>query len=407
MGMLFKLAFRNILRQRRRSILTALSMSGGYLLCAFSFSLLDGSYNNIINIFTLDHTGHVQIHKGNYLRRPKIHLTIDEPTQISRLLDQDPEVMSHTLRVFAPALAYSDKHNAPAQVIGVDLEREKTTSRLAQKVTDGEFITSTANPDGYYSAMIGAGIANALKIGVNDEIILISQGADGSIANDIYLVGGIIGNRNSLDKANVFLPLGAAQEFLSMPGQVHEVAMVLENESKAQTYAADLQRELTDLTVSPWQEVESSFYKTMESDKKSNHATLGIVIFIVFIGVLNTVLMSVLERTREFGVLKAIGSRPITIASLITLETVTLSIISIAIGFVLSLPLIAWFSEYGISLSEPVDLGGIAFDSLKGEMSLFVFGTPMLLILGFAIAVSIPPGIRAAGIAPTKAMGSH
>jgi putative ABC transport system permease protein len=163
---------------------------------------------------------------------------------------------------------------------------------------------------------------------------------------------------------------------------------------------------LPDLTINPWPEVEATFYQSMQADKRGNRFTLLIVVFIVFIGVLNTVLMSVLERTREFGVLKAIGSRPSTIASLILFETMMLAGISIVIGGLLATPVIAWFAWRGIALPEPIDMGGIAFGFMTGEFSLAVFAWPALVVLLFAAAVSIPPGIRATRIAPTQAMGS-
>ena len=405
--LLLKLAIRNIFRQRRRSLLTALSMSGGYVLCAIAFSVSEGSYNNAIRFFTLDHTGHVQIHKGNYLRRPRLHKTIDDPAALSETLDNNDNIEHHTLRVFAPALAYSDTDNTQVNVIGVDPTREKRTSRLAKKVTSGNYISDKVNPDSYYSAMIGTGIATSLNISIGDELILISQGADGSVANDIYIVGAIVGNKDSLDKSSVFLPLDAAQEFLSMQGKIHEVAILLKDESKSREFAASLQKQLPELSIDPWQIVEETFYMTMQADQQGMQAMLFIIIFIVFIGVLNTVLMSVLERTREFGVLKAIGTRPKTIVSLITLETALLSMMSFFVGLVFAIPIIAWFAFVGIELPEPVDFGGVQLRFFTGEISTYVFATPLAWIMFFALLVCIPAGIRAGRILPTQAMGSH
>ncbi|MBT3530408.1 MAG: ABC transporter permease [Gammaproteobacteria bacterium] len=404
--LLLKLAFRNIFRQRRRSLLTAISMAGGYILCTFSFSLSEGSYNNAISFFTLDHTGHVQIHKEDYLQRPKIHKTIDDPEQLSEILDSREDIAAHTLRVFAPGIAYSDTDNSPAQIIGVDLERERTTSTLEQKVSSGSYIGSDLDSDGYYSAMIGAGLANSLNIGLGDELILISQGADGSVANDIYIVNGIIGNRDSPDRNTVFLPLVAAQEFLSMYGRVHEVSILLNDEGDSRSEASLLQEELQDLSVAPWQVVESTFYQSMQTDKQGNNFSMGVIVFLVFVGVLNTVLMSVLERTREFGVLKAIGSRPTKIALMITLETGLLASLSVLMGLLISLPLIGWFTAVGFELAQPMDVGGIVMSHMTGEMSFYVFAIPLALIVLFALLISIPTGIRAARISPTEAMRS-
>lgn len=407
MSLIFRLAFRNIFRQRRRSILTALSIGGGYLLCALSLSLLEGSYNNLINLFTLSNTGHIQIHKEDYLDRPKVHKTISEPEQIAALLTNHIDVRQFSFRIYSPALAYSDAGNQPAQVKGIDLAREKNTTLIADKVVKGEYISPEPDADGYYQAMIGTGIADGLKIDLGDELVVISQGADGSVANDIYVVGAVIGNKDSIERNQIILPLAAAQEFLSMYGQVHEVALILDEYQDAPAVASDLQNELPELNVSSWQEVEETFYKSMQSDKQGNQTMMGIILFIVFIGVLNTVLMTVLERTREFGVLKAIGSEPRTILLMVCLETGMLAVLSIAAAFVVSVPMVYWFANMGFELSEPIDMGGILFSAFKGEISFPVFFIPAIVLLVFALAVSIPPGMRAARISPTQAMSSH
>jgi putative ABC transport system permease protein len=403
----FQIAFRNILRQKRRSLLTGLSMTGGYVLFVFGYSLLEGSYGNIIDIFTLDSTGHIQIHKDDYLDRPKVYKTIQNREQIQVALADSPKIKSFTPRVFSPALAYAGDRTAPSQIIGIDPELEPTVSRLLQKVAKGTYFSTSPNPDGYYEAMIGRGLHIRLKLNVGDEIVLISSGADGSIANDIFVVSAIIGNKTSFDRMAVYLPLNAAQEFLSLGNDVHEYVLLVNSKDDNEAIANELSAQLTEVTVSPWQEVEATFYRTMQADKQGNYFTMGLITFIVFIGVLNTVLMSVLERTREFGVLRAIGSRPMQLVRLITLETFLLAFISVILGFLLILPIIYWSAEVGMLLPEPIDMGGITFQHLRGEMSARIFWIPMAFILATAVLISIPPGLRAARILPKEAMGSH
>ncbi len=402
-----RLAYRNIFRQRRRSLLTALSMTGGYMLFVFSFSLLEGSYGNMIEIFTLDNTGHVQIHKEDYLDKPKIYKSIQNRQLVEQALSDHQMVTAYTPRVFSPVLAYAGDKTYPAKVIGVDTKTEPTVSRLAQKVSGGEYFSSDLNEEGYFEAMIGKGLANSLKIGLGDEIVLISQGADGSIANDLYLVSAIIGNKTSFDRMAVYLPLAAAQEFLSMGNDVHEYALLVNDPRSNEDVAEALAVALPDLTVSPWQKVEATFYRTMQSDKQGNHFMMGLIVFIVFVGVLNTVLMSVLERTREFGVMRAIGGRSFQLIKLITLETTLLASFSVVLGLILVFPLIYWVTHVGFLLPEPIDMSGIMFQHLKGELSPRVFLIPMVFVLATAILVSIPPGLRAAHILPKEALGSQ
>lgn len=402
--LLLKLALRNVLRQQRRSALTCLTIAGGYVLCALSFSLVDGSYSNVIEIFTEDETGHIQIHSGNYLDKPKVHLTIDDPETVEATLSSAAIVSSFAPRIYTPALAYADDEHSPAQVIGVDPAAEARTSRLRQKITAGEWLDTMTNNDGLAGALIGASIAASLEIGIGDEIVLISQGADGSIANDLYRVVGIVGDRRSPERGNVYLPLPAAQTFLTLQGRVHEYAVILDDIDASRETARRLAERLPDLTVSPWQVARATFYNSMQADKKGNTFTLSIILFIVFIGVLNTVLMSVLERTREFGVLKAIGSRPSLIASLIVLETSILSAASLVVGIIVALPVMIWFTVVGIEMPEPIDMGGVQFSAITGGLSLAIMIKPVFIIFGYAIAVSLVPGIHAARVTPIEAM---
>lgn len=402
-----RLAFRNILRQRRRSILTALSMAGGYMLFVFSISLLEGSWSNVVDIFTLDQTGHVQIHKDDYAKRPKIYKTIRDRDTVEETLNANEEITGWAPRVYSAALAYGSDKTSPAKIFGIDPQREPTVTRIKQKVTGGTYFDERPDADGYYKAMIGRGLARTLHLEIGDELVLISSGADGSIANDIFIISGIIGNTTSFDRLGVYLPINVAQMFLSTGADVHEYALLAADKHANEVLAKNLQTQLSNLKVSPWQEIEATFYRTMQSDKQGNHFTMGLIVFIVFIGVLNTVLMSVLERTREFGVLKSIGARPFDLVKLIFIETVMLATLSVAAGFLLILPVIIWFTEVGLQLDMTVDMGGVVFDTMKGEISTYVFVMPLAFMLLTAAVISIPPGLRAARILPRVALGSH
>ena len=382
-------------------------MTGGYMLFVFSISLLEGSWGNAVDIFTLDHTGHIQIHKDDYVDRPKIYKTLQQLPEIEIALSSNEDVTGFTTRVFSPGLAYSDDKTAPAQIIGIEPDREPQVSRILQKVTQGTYFDAQPDANGYFKAMIGHGLASNLKLAVGDEIVLISQGADGSIANDIFLISAVIGNKTAFDRMAVYLPLTAAQEYLSLGSDVHEYAMLVDNKNRNERIANDLQLALPDVNVSPWQVVEATFYRTMQSDKQGNHFTMGLITFIVFIGVLNTVLMSVLERTREFGVLRAIGSRPFGLVRLILLETLMLAGLSVTVGLILMIPVALWFTEVGLLLPDPVDMAGVQFQHLKGEFSPYVFFMPMAFILATSVFISIFPAVRVARILPRDALGSH
>lgn len=162
--LIVKLAFRNILRNCRRSILTLLSMGGGFFLLCLTLSMSEGSYANIINVFTQDHTGHVQIHQGNYLERPSLYKTINHADALISELEQQTSVIAVAPRIYAPSLAYGKNKAFPAQVIGIDQQREARTTRLEDKVNQGNYLNNQLSEDGYYSAMIGYSLAKNLQL---------------------------------------------------------------------------------------------------------------------------------------------------------------------------------------------------------------------------------------------------
>jgi len=408
--LILKLAFRNILRNRRRSLLTLLSMGGGFFLLCLTLSMSEGSYSNIINIFTQDHTGHVQIHRGNYLERPSLYKTIPHANKLISKLEQQEDVIGVAPRIYGPSLAYGKNKTFPAQVIGIDPQREAQTTRLENKIKTGRYLTNQRSNEGYFPAMIGFSLAKNLQLNIGDELVLISQGIDGSIANDIFEITAIVGDASSYERMNVYIGLSAMREFLSMQvgekSQVHELAIILASQNQARGFALKTQQQLgnSDLSVQPWQVVESSFYNSMQADKKGSYVSMGIIIFIVSIGVLNTILMGTLERTREFGVLKAIGTRPLAVFNLIMLESFVLAIVSCIIGLVLALPVCIWLASSGIPMPEPIDMGGIIFDTMLGEVSWFVVLLPSIVVISSTLLVSFIPAIRAAKISPLKAL---
>ena len=241
--------------------MTALSMAGGYMLFVFSMSLLEGSWSNVVDIFTLDHTGHIQVHKDDYAKRPKIHKTIENPAVVETTLKNHEDVTGWAPRVYSSALAYGGNKTSIAQIFGIDPELEPTVTRILQKVSAGQYFSAQPNADGYFPAMIGRGLANSLRLDVGDEIVLISSGADGSIANDIFIITAIIGNTTSFDRLGVFLPLTVAQEFLSIGDEVHEFALLARNKHDNEELAVALQSLMPSLKVSPWQQIEATFFQ--------------------------------------------------------------------------------------------------------------------------------------------------
>jgi ABC-type lipoprotein release transport system permease subunit len=402
---LIKIAFRNIFRHKKRSALTGLMMAGGCFLFAVFIGMVDGTYGNLIDMFTRDHTGHIQIHKKGYLDKPSIYKTLNGPDPIGAKIDSVAHIQSWAPRVYTPALAFAGKKTTGVQLTGIDPPKEERTTRIRHKVDRGRFISATPLNE----VVIGDGLARVLKVDLGGEIAFIAQGADGSIANGLFTVVGITGkSEGAIGSSTCYTHINSLQKFLSLGGRVHEIAVVLMDESKT-IRVTDLIREALDdplLEVDPWQVVESQFYRAMQADIKGNWYSIMVFTIIIAVGVLNTILMILLERTREFGVLKALGTRPFQIFLLIVLETACLAVLSIIIGTAAGIFANWMLSVYGITYSTPIEYGGVVFDRLTAKITSRSLVLPALIIFSTAILVSILPAIRAARIIPVKAMRS-
>jgi len=397
-----KLAIRNLLRQGRRTLFTGLSMLVGFVLASFFIGWADGTYNNIIDGFTRNRLGHIQIHKRGYLDDPSLYKTIEDPGAVTGQIEATAHIDSWTPRIYAAGLASVSEQSAGARVIGIDPEREDRTTGIAGKLGEGKFFTGLSN-----QAIIGQTLATVLKAGIGDQLIIVSQGADGSIANDIYDIIALIDTGDpGLNRSGIYISLTDAQDLFVLPGQVHEIALTVDNLNHVEAATADLQRRLanSELEVDPWQVFASEFYKAMQADKNGMYLSLLVVVIVVAITILNTVLMSVLERQKEYGVLRAIGTRPGRIVGMVITETTLLAAASIVLGSILGFLLNWYFSRHGIALANPIEWGSMQFRYMKGEINARSFYLPTLTVIVTSLLVCLPPALRAARTEPAQTM---
>lgn len=404
--MILKIAFRNTLRQKRRTVLTALTMFGGFTLAAISIGWSDGSYANIINLFTRNRLGHIQIHSKGYLDKPSLYNTINNYGEVSSTLRSVKEVAAWAPRLYAAGLASTNEKSTAVQVIGIDPGLENNTTLFDKKIVQGH--SFSAQPS--RQAVLGKGLAEILNAAAGDEVVIVSQAADGSIANDLYTVAGIVETGDVMsDRMALYLHIADAQEFFVLENRIHEIAVIISNIDRVAKTAENIQSALDnpELSVAPWQEFARSFYEAMRTDQEGMWVMIFVIILIVAVGVLNTVLMAVLERTREYGVLKAVGTKPFQIFWQILAEVNLIALASCIIGAGLSLLINYLLSKHGIPMPISITYGGVEFKALYSEINIRSFTIPALSVFFSASLISIFPAIRAARIKPARAMRIH
>ena len=404
--MILKIALRNIFRQKRRTILTALAMIAGFTLSSLFIGLSDGAYGNIITMFTRNRIGHIQVHREGYLDKPSLYETIDDYPSVGETIQSTTGVEAWTPRVYAAGLGSVGEKSTAVQVIGVDVARETQATRFDQKVIEGSVLGETAS----HEAVIGKGLAKILSGTVGSEIVIFSQGADGSLANDVYKIVGIAESGGDVtDRVACYLHIEDAQELFVLEGRIHEIVVIISNINQVSKVTDAIKARLNNSTleVAPWQVVAKSFYRAMKVDQQGDAIARWVIMLIVAIGVLNTVLMSVLERTREYGVLKAVGTKPTQIFWLVICEVVIIAIGSIAVGALLGVLANYLLSIYGITYPEEITYGGMKIKTLYAEVNARCLIIPAITVMLSATIVSLFPAIKAARIMPAKAMRTH
>ena len=404
--MILKIALRNIFRQKRRTILTALAMIAGFTLSSLFIGLSDGAYGNIISMFTRNRIGHIQVHREGYLDKPSLYETIDDYPSVGETIQSTTGVEAWTPRVYAAGLGSVGEKSTAVQVIGVDVAREMQATRFDQKMIEGSVLAETAS----HEAVIGKGLAKILSGTVGSEIVIFSQGADGSLANDVYKIVGIAeSGGDATDRVACYLHIEDAQELFVLEGRIHEIVVIISNINQVSKVTDAIKARLNNSTldVAPWQVVAKSFYRAMKVDQQGDAIARWVIMLIVAIGVLNTVLMSVLERTREYGVLKAVGTKPTQIFWLVICEVVIIAIGSIAVGALLGVLANYLLSIYGITYPEEITYGGMKIKTLYAEVNARCLIIPAITVMLSATIVSLFPAIKAARIMPAKAMRTH
>jgi ABC-type lipoprotein release transport system permease subunit len=397
-----KLAVRNLLRQKRRTIYTGLSMLVGFVMACVFIGWADGTYNHIIDQFTRSRLGHIQIHQQDYLDKPSLYKTVGDPLEVGRKAAGHEGVESWAPRIFSAGLVSVEEKSAGAEIIGIDPEREEETTSFSRKVTAGSYFTKERG-----QVLIGKELADILNAEPGDELAVFTQAADGSIAENAFTITGFVDTGSPrLNRSAMYMTFAQAQEFLVLYNQAHEIAVTAEDLRAVPRLTEEINSSLGggELVAEPWQEFASDFYRAMQADKNGMYIMLLVVILVVAITILNTILMSVLERQKEYGVMKAVGTRPGQIVKMVLAETAVLALICIAVGSLLGWGLNAYLGQHGLHLGSPIEWGGVQLEYMKGEVNARSFYLPTLTVLITSLIVCLPPALRAARTEPAKTM---
>ncbi len=381
-------------------------MTGGFVLCALSIGWADGTYSDIIRLFTESWTGQIQVHSAGYLDEPSLYDYMEPYREVGETIGEVEGVRAWAPRVYSGAMATLGGESAAARIIGIHPELESAATGISGQLEEGGMLSSAASAE----ALLGAGLARMLEAEVGDTVAVLSQGADGSLADYGYRVAGIVdsGDRMS-DRTSLYLHIRDAQELLVLGEGAHEIVVMTGSMQGLGRTAERISAALggREMDVSTWRVFAEDFYRAMKADMAGMWVMLLVIMVVVAVGVLNTVLMSVLERRREYGVLRALGTRPGGIVGMVVTETSILAVAAVLVGLPLGLLGIHILSNVGISLPQEVSYGGMTFQEMRATLTPRSLYLPGIVVIVTAVLVCLVPALKASRTRPAEAMRTH
>ena len=369
-----KLALRNLRRQARRSLLTAASMIVGGALLIFSLTLGDGSHEQWIDSAVRMAGGHLSIQSPQFhtSRNLEGRIPDESRTFAERALQQSPTL--EAIDAMAPrlevnGLASSPSGARPARIMGIDPAAEVVFSVLDEKVIEGRYL----QPNDRLSAYVGIDLLKGLDLRLGSKFVLTAQNAAGDIAGQLVRVVGVFRTGiPEVDRSLLHIPLSTAGTWVGCGRDVTTIALLLGTSDHVPQVGRSLQRTLSEsphaenLRVMSWRESLPQLDAAVKIDDFFNYLFQGILFGIIALGIVNTVLMSVMHRRREFGVLQALGMTPRQSASLVLVEGLILTTISGIVGIALGLSITWFFWGDGLDLSstwgEEWSFAGVVMD---------------------------------------------
>lgn len=368
-----------------------------------------GTYETMINTSVSIRTGHLQVQAAGYLEDREIRLAfVWDAAMEEALLGGNSRVVAAAPRANGFAMVISGSRTYGCLVTGVDPEREKGVSTLAAIIREGRYFS------GEDRALVGETLARNLTVGVGDELTLLGQGRDGSVAATVVTVGGIFGSGiDEYDRNVVLLPLPFFQDVFSMEGAVHEVAI----RARSLTDVGPLKRELSaKLAAMPfdgpipvvldWMDLVPGLLQSIQMDLVSGLIMYLILIIVVAFSILNTFVMAIFERTREFGVMMAIGTTPGRLVRLVLTESFFITATGLALGIAFGVGLTLWFESHGILIpggDEIMKAYGIT-GRLYPKLSLLSATIGPLAVLIITLFSALFPALKIRRMKPVEAM---
>ena len=400
------MAWRNLWRHKRRTWLTVGAMIFSNLILVFAISLQFGSYQMMIDNTLKAYTGHLQIQREGYNDEPRMRSSIENIIPLADSVRKHLNSDHIAARGVAFALTSSEERSYGLQLIGVEPGFEVNVSSLPGLIKQGKYFSDSSAAE----IVIGTVLARNLRVNIGDELTLLGSGHDGEFAAGIVNVAGIFESGTAdIDRSMAQLPIGYFQDLFGMDGRGHNIVINGHDLSQVPVIQQDLRAMLKDrseLVVLEWDKLQPGLKQAIQADLASAWFMYGVLIILVAFSVLNTQLMSVLERTREFGVMMALGVKPSRLGALVMTETALMSGLGLAIGAFFGFMLTYYLNIVGFSYPGMEEMAAQFNlpDRMYPSLSVLSIMLGPGIIFSFSLLASIYPAVRLFFLQPVTAM---
>lgn len=405
MNMLIKIAWRNIWRNSTRSLVVILSLVIGIWATVFILAVSDSLHAESLREGIEYKYGHIQIHTKAYKKRPELGNTIPRAGAILETLQADPQVKAATARMLTAGMIASAGYSSNVEIRAVMPESEEQTTLLKTRLSAGNYLDlDKRNP-----IILGKKLADKLKVDIGNKLVLTFESpTDDLISTTFRLVGTFTTTQVRDEETMVFIRLEDLTRLADMEGQANEIVLKLNNPDRLDAYLPRLQSNLTqpEIVIEDWQQAAPDMAMVSDMIYQMDVIVTTIVLIVLAFGILNTMLMVVLERFKELGILMAVGMNKLRVFAMIFLETLLLSLVGGIGGMALGFITIRSVYRTGINLSLFSEgLSGWGFQEVvHPELAFRVYLLITAAVIITAVLASIYPALRALSLNPAEAI---
>ena len=404
--MLVALAWKNIWRNKKRSLIIILAISFGLWGGLFFDAVMMGSVESMVETAISRNLSHIQIHKKDYDKDKDIRNFIPKGTDIAESIRRMPGVEAVSGRTLIYGMAASPASSFGVLINGINPEDAVRVTDIHEQITEGDYFGSTRRNQ----IVIGRKLAERLNLSLHGKVVLSFQDLEGNITYIACRVTGLYKtNSTQFDEANVFVLQSDLFRILGSEPIVHEIAVRVTNTEKLDAVVAGIKNKFPDLVTERWDEIAPELAYLNDTTMIYSYFFVGIILFALLFGIMNTMLMSVVDRVRELGMLMAIGMKKGRVFMMILFETIMLSLTGGVAGTVVSVATIAYYNHSGIDLSaiatslESFGMSTMLYPFLPAAMYIIL----TIMILFTANIAALMPAWKAVHLIPSEAIRNY